>query len=104
VTTAEADLSTTPGANQPKEQCMFEIGEKVFIRTVTFHYIGEISERDGDWLTLKNASWVADSGRFHVAIRDGKLNEVEFVGDASVNLATATDALPWKHDLPSESK
>jgi hypothetical protein len=83
---------------------MFTVGSKMFIRTVTFHLVGEIVEREGDWLKLKDASWVADSGRFHDAIADGTLNEVEYVGDACVNLNTATDAFPWVHDLPSKSK
>ena len=83
---------------------MLQTGDKVFIRTVTFHLVGEIVKRDGDWVTLKNASWVADSGRFHEAISKGTLNEVEYVGDAYVNLATATDAFPWQHALPTASK
>jgi hypothetical protein len=82
---------------------MFEVGHKLFIRTVTFHMLGEIVAVEGDWVELENASWVADSGRFGEAIKTGKLNEVEYVGKAYVNLATATDALPWTHELPSAS-
>jgi len=83
---------------------MFEVGQKVLVRTVTYHMLGEITGRDGDWLTLKNASWVADSGRFHKALETGALDEVEWCGDAAVNLAAAVDAFPWPHDLPMESK
>lgn len=83
---------------------MFDVGEKLFIRTVTYHLVGEITAREDDWLTLKNASWVADSGRFHKAISEGVLSEVEYVGEAFVNLATATDAFPWSHNLPVETK
>ena len=83
---------------------MFDIGQKVLVRTVTFHMLGEVTGRDGDWLTLKDASWVADSGRFNEALRDGSLNEVEFCGDAAVNLAAAVDAFPWPHALPKESR
>ena len=83
---------------------MFNVGEKVFIRTVTFHLLGKIAEREGDWLKLEEASWVADSGRFHKAIEGGVLSEVEHVGTAYVNLATATDIFPWTHELPTASK
>ncbi len=83
---------------------MFKVGSKVFIRTVTFHLVGEIAKCEGDWVELKEASWVADSGRFHKAIADGELQEVEYVDVAYVNLATATDAFPWAHELPSTSK
>jgi len=83
---------------------MFNVGDKLFIRTVTFHLVGQVKAREGDWLTLTDASWVADSGRFHDAIEKGTLSEVEYVGTAYVNLATATDAFPWTHELPTVSK
>jgi hypothetical protein len=83
---------------------MFAVGDKLFIRTVTFHLVGQVKAREGDWLMLTDASWVADSGRFHEAIETGSLSEVEHVGTAYVNLATATDAFPWAHELPTTSK
>lgn len=85
---------------------MFKVGDQLFIRTVTFHLVGKVEEVDGEWVRLSGASWVADSGRFHKAIADGvsALSEVEHVGDAYVNMATAVDAFPWAHDLPTESK
>ena len=86
-----------------------KIGEKLFIRTVTYHLVGEIEEivdvvGGTVFWKLKDASWVADSGRFMQAIKDGKLNEVEPVGTAFVNVAAITDAFPWAHDLPSKQK
>ena len=83
---------------------MFNVGDKLFIRTVTFHHVGEVAEIGGGFLQLKDASWVADSGRFGVAIETGTLSEVEYVGDAFVNVSTIVDAFPWTHDLPTESK
>jgi hypothetical protein len=82
----------------------FKQGDKLFIRTVTFHLVGEVTEVEGSWLKLKDAAWVADSGRFTQAIQIGALSEVEPVGDAWVNLNTATDVFPWRHDLPLEQK
>jgi len=79
-------------------------GRKFFFRTVTYHLIGEVSGRIGMILHLKNASWVADSGRFMTAIKDGVLNEIEPVGDAYLNLNTVTDFFPWRHALPKEQK
>jgi hypothetical protein len=83
---------------------MFDAGDKVFFRTVTYHLVGEIAQKEGDWIELKDASWVADSGRFHKALADGTLSEVEKVGIAFVNLNTVTDAFPWTHDLPVATK
>lgn len=80
------------------------IGKKLFIRTVTYHLVGEVKQIVGKFLELKGASWVADSGRFMEAIKNGTLNEVEPVGTAFVNIESITDFFPWTHKLPTEQK
>ena len=75
------------------------VGKKLFIRTVTYHLIGEVKARVGQFFHLKNASWVADSGRFMDALKTGKLSEVEPVGEAFVNVNSITDMFVWKHVL-----
>ncbi len=80
------------------------IGNKYYFRTVTYHLVGEVKKIVGRFAYLKGASWIADSGRFMGAIKDGTLNEVEPVGDAFVNIDTVTDFFPWKHKLPTEQK
>ncbi len=80
------------------------IGKKFFIRTVTYHMVGEVTKRMGAFIELKDASWIADSGRFMNAIKDGTLSEVEPVGVAWVNLSSVVDFFPWKHKLPKEQK
>lgn len=78
------------------------IGKKLFIRTVTYHLTGKVVKRIGNFIQLENASWIADSGRFMQAIKDGELSEVEPVGEAWVNLNSVTDMFPWKHALPDK--
>ena len=80
------------------------VGESYFIRTVTYHLVGKVEKIVGKFLALKDASWVADSGRFMDAIKKGTLNEVEPVGIAFVNIEAITDFFPWKHKLPTEQK
>ena len=80
------------------------VGGKYYFRTVTYHSVGEVKKIVGRFAYLKNASWIADSGRFNEAIKNGTLNEVEPVGDAFVNLDTVVDFFPWKHTLPKEVK
>jgi frataxin-like iron-binding protein CyaY len=80
------------------------IGQKLFIRTVTYHLVGEVTKRIGHLFEMKNASWVADSGRFMQAIKSGTLNEVEPVGNAWVNLDAVVDMFPWCHALPKEQR
>ena len=82
----------------------FEVGESYFIRTVTYHLVGRVATICGDFLVLEDAAWVADSGRFMNAIKDGTLNEVEPVGFAFVHISSITDAFPWKHKLPVKQK
>ena len=80
------------------------IGKKVFIRTVTYHLVGKIEKIVGNFFVLSGAAWIADSGRFSNAIKEGKLNEIEPVGDAMVNINSITDLFPWKHELPDKQK
>ena len=78
------------------------IGEKFFFRTVTYHSIGKVVKQIGDFLQLEDASWVADSGRFMNAIKEGILSEVEPTGTAYINIKSIVDFFPWKHKLPKE--
>lgn len=76
------------------------IGEQFFFRTVTYHMTGRVKKVIGNIVELENAAWIADSGRFMNAIKEGKLNEVEPVGRAFLNIQTVVDFFPWKHRLP----
>ena len=78
------------------------VGEKYFFRTVTYHLTGRVKKVIGSLLELENAAWIADSGRFMNAIKEGTLKEVEPVGRAYVNINTVTDIFPWKHKLPEK--
>lgn len=80
------------------------VGGKYYFRTVTYHLTGEVKKIVGRYAYLKNAAWIADSGRFNEAIKNGTLSEVEPVGEAFVNLDSVTDFFPWKHKLPTEVK
>jgi hypothetical protein len=80
------------------------VGKKWFFRAVPFHLIGKVTKRIGDILELEDACWVADSGRFMQAIKEGKLSEVELTGKAFINLKAVCDFYPWRHKLPKEQK
>jgi len=80
------------------------IGQCWFFRTVTYHLVGRVKKRIGNFFYLEEASWVASSGRFMQAIMDGTLDEVEPVGDAIVNINAITDGFPWVHPLPKNQK
>lgn len=52
------------------------VGGSYFFRTVTYHLTGRIKQVLGNLLILEDAAWIADSGRFTQAIKDGVLSEV----------------------------
>jgi len=78
---------------------------KVFIRTLTYHYIGRVSKETEKEITLDECIWVADSGEFTNCIKNGALDEVEIIGD-NVRLIrnNIIDIIPWTHEIPSERK
>ena len=78
------------------------VGEKFFFRTVTYHMTGRVKKVIGSIIELENAAWIADSGRFMNCIKEGKVNEVEPVGRAYININSITDFFPWKHALPEK--
>ena|SRR3990167_9599442 len=96
----EKTTSSSESSNVP-----FEVGGKYYIRTVTYHVTGQVKEIVGNFLVLKDAAWIADSGRFRQAIVDGVLDEVEPVDvDVFVNINSITDGYVWKHKLPRDQK
>ena len=87
-----------------KNEFPWKLQKKYFIRTVTMHLVGKLKFVSDKELVLSSASWVADSGKFHNALKNGKLEEVEpFVNDVIVNRASIIDATVWDHDLPKEA-
>lgn len=83
----------------------YSIGKSYYVRTVTHHYVGKLVGLNENEMLLENASWVADSGRWHDALKNGTLDEVEpFVNPVVVNRRALCDATEWSHNLPSVQK
>jgi hypothetical protein len=83
------------------------IGEKVFIRTVTYHYTGRVVAIDETTIVLQEAAWIADSGRWANALATGGLSEVEpYPADRLVYVGrgAVVDVTSWSHDLPRAQK
>lgn len=87
------------------EKYPFSVGDKVFIRTVTLYYTGEIISIQSGFLTLKDAAWVCDTGRFADFLKEGKANEVEpFIENVHIPLGSVIDISKWTHKLFREQK
>ena len=83
----------------------FELGKKYFIRTATYHVVGQLNEIYQKELVLTSASWIADSGRFNAALVSGIFEEIEpFVNDVIVSRGGIIDATEWTHELPYQVK
>lgn len=81
------------------------VGDKCFIRTVTMYYTGQIKKICGQFLTLENACWIPDTGRFYDFLKEGKANEVEpFLDDVHIPLGSLIEITKWTHKLPKEQK
>ena len=82
------------------------VGEKIFFRTVTYHALGEVKKIVGRFVHLKNASWVADTGRFMNFLKEGLQtnSEIEPTGEMFLNIDTVVDFFYWRHKLPTEQK
>ena len=90
--------------NEVVSDCPFEVGSAYLIRTVTYHVLGRVKKIQGNFIVLDEASWVADSGKFSLAIEKGELAEIEYVGKAIVSMTAIVDAYPWGNKIPKETK
>lgn len=84
-------------------------GKNVLVRTVTHYYTGKLAGQvDGahqSWLHLEEAAWIADTGRFSDALKNGTLDEVEPYPDfCYVSAAAVVDVCHWPHELPRSKK
>ena len=86
------------------------VGHPVFVRTVTFYYIGRlrIISEDGFYV-LTEASWIPSTNRWANVVHRGvsELREIEPYPDstpAMINKDTVVEILPWNFDLPREQK
>ena len=82
-----------------------KVGNKVFIRTVTHYYTGQIVEVSDSEIVLDDAAWIADTGRWGWALEHGTLSEIEpFCDPVAINRASIVDMTIWRHALPREVK
>lgn len=80
---------------------------KLFIRTVTNYYVGELVSMDAKYIVLTNAAWVADTGRFAGFLQTGDASEVEPYPDGMlvhINVGSIVDFIDWPHGLLRNQK
>jgi ribosomal protein S19E (S16A) len=78
------------------------LNKKVFIRTITQYFTGELVGFDNLFLHLKKASWIAETDQWSKCVKDGALNEAEpYAPDTTVyiSIASLIDMFEWVGDL-----
>lgn len=103
------ELNNLFSAKTNSKEHPFEIGKAYFIRTVTMNLVGKLEKVFESELVLSDASWVADSGRFHDALSKGleKQSNAEiepFPNDVIIGRGSIIDATEFSHKLPKEQK
>jgi len=86
-------------------KCFWEVGKAYLIRTVTHIDIGIVKAVGDKEILLSDCAWIADTGRYHQAIKDGELNEVEpYINDVILGRGAIIDSTEWTHTLPRDQK
>ena len=105
----EIQALTMVGEN--KDSHPYKIGKNYLIRTVTMVQVGVLTAVYKDELVLENASWVADTGRFHEAFSKGlessSQSEIEVFPsgcEVIVGRGAIIDVCEYRHELPKVSK
>ena len=101
------EIQTMCGSKSNIDPHPYKIGQAYLIRTVTMIYTGRVVEVYKNELVIEEAAWIADTGRWHQACTEGKLNEVEpyAKGDnVIIGRGAILDVSTWHKDLPGEQK
>ena len=99
--------STALQAIQTNSSEPYRVGENYFIRTVTYHYTGQLVAVHPGELVLAKVCWIADDGRFADALKNGEFNEVEPFPDRAlviIGRGSFVDAVIFTAKLPSSQK
>lgn len=84
----------------------FKVGETILCRTVTFYHVGKvIGFRGRQFVTLGDAAWIPDTGKFVEAVNAGQFAVSENLpGPIHVNYESIVDWIGWPHKLPVTAK
>jgi hypothetical protein len=83
----------------------FIIGEKYFLRTVTFHYTGRLTKVFDKELVFEDVAWIADDGNFSQSFTKDYEEVDPFPdGEVIVGRGALLDMAIIKKDLPRTRK
>ena len=89
----------------PSTDSPWRVGQCYMIRTVTMTWTGRLIRATSQELVLEDAAWIADTGRYHLAVTEEALSEVEPVeGPVIIGRGSVVDARTWTESLPRTVK
>lgn len=103
------NVRSSKSSGPAKPVLLANLNKPVLLRTVTYHYLGRLlGVKDGS-VMLDRVTWVADSGRCSLMLRDGvsAMGEYEVYPlelRVDIRLDTIVEIIPWEHALPTETK
>mgnify|MGYP001576054387 CR=1 FL=1 len=82
------------------------IGQNYFIRDPSGDsYVGRlVAELNPFCVALEDASWVSESGRLHIFVRDGRAENMEIEPVGYVPRARYQSIIDWPHKLFTEAE
>lgn len=85
----------------------YNVGDKVFIQTMTLYFLGRVKEIKNGFVLLEDSSWVQDTGvRLSEFIKNGytSASEIEpMTKGNAVQIINIINCIPWDHDLPKKA-
>jgi hypothetical protein len=85
----------------------YKIGQAYFIRTVTHSYTGIITAVHQQEIELSSACWIADSGRFNLALQgkwDSSAEHEPFPAPIGIGRGAIVDFCPLSCEIPKAVK
>jgi hypothetical protein len=83
-------------------------GGVMLVETVTKYFVGEVVAVHPQELVLRDACWVASTGRYHKFLSDGGDDNAEFEpcpeGFAIIGRGSIVNAVPYRHGLIRAAK
>ncbi len=93
-------VSTT---SRPAWHTKLTVGQCYFFQTCTKDWVGRVVSIDGPYtVVLEEASWVADSGRLHVFVKEGRADNME-IEPVGIQCIQWLNWGPWLHPLFMET-
>lgn len=87
-----------------QDESHWEIGKNYLVKTVLMIYCGKLKAVTDKEIIMSQSAWIADTGRFHNALRDGieivSNSEIEpFLNDVIIGRGALISATVYNHKL-----